>query len=361
VDVAAPTLDPGPSREAVAGGPLEARWLGRIGYRDAWALQHELVERRVAGEIPDQLLLLEHDAVLTLGRQSEESHVLASAGELAARGIELIRVERGGEVTYHGPGQLVAYPILALSRRSLLVRPLVRALEAAMTDTCAAFGVVAGRREGHPGCWCEIDGAQPRKIGALGLRVERGVSYHGIALNVDPDLADFDLIDPCGMPGVVSTSIAHELGLSLADQGRGSRLHAPGYTPLAGPDFTLKGPSDPSRFDAPAGITGIHGWADGARLAREDGRRSEQAHPTDPAAARTTVDAPRGITEGSRTGGLEHENGAFRGDAQTGITRDPLPRDASVERAARIFARALAAHLAADLQGFAATDRPTRP
>jgi lipoyl(octanoyl) transferase len=219
VDVAAPTLDPGPSREAVAGGPLEARWLGRIGYRDAWALQHELVERRIAGEIPDQLLLLEHPAVLTLGRQAEESHVLASPAELAARGIELIRVERGGEVTYHGPGQLVAYPILALSRRGLLVRPLVRALEAAMTDTCAAFGVVAGRRDGHPGCWCDVDevyGASPRKIGALGLRVERGVSYHGIALNVDPDLADFDLIDACGMPGVASTSIARELGTTPA-------------------------------------------------------------------------------------------------------------------------------------------------
>jgi lipoyl(octanoyl) transferase len=213
VDVAAPTLDPGPARDPVAGGPLEARWLGRIGYRDAWALQRELVERRIAGEIPDQLLLLEHPAVLTLGRQAEESHVLASPAELAARGIELIRVERGGEVTWHGPGQLVAYPILALSRRGLLVRPLVRALEAAMTEVCAAFGVVAGRREGHPGCWCDAGAAVPRKIGALGLRVERGVSYHGIALNVAPDLADFDLIDPCGMPGVVSTSIARELDL----------------------------------------------------------------------------------------------------------------------------------------------------
>jgi lipoyl(octanoyl) transferase len=94
----------------------------------------------------------------------------------------------------------------------LLLRPLVRALEAAMAETCAAFGVVAGRREGHPGCWCDGSGPAPRKIGALGIRVERGVSYHGIALNVDPDLADFELIDPCGMPGLISTSIADELG-----------------------------------------------------------------------------------------------------------------------------------------------------
>lgn len=216
VDVAAPALDPGPPSGTVAAEPIEARWLGRIAYRDAWALQHELVERRVAGEIGDQLLLLEHPAVLTLGRHADDGHVRASPAELAERGIELIRVERGGEVTYHGPGQLVAYPILALSRRGLLLRPLVRALEAAMSDTCAAFGVAAGRRDGHPGCWCDVDSAAPRKIGALGIRVERGVTYHGIALNVAPFLPDFELIDPCGMPDVVSTSIARELSMSAS-------------------------------------------------------------------------------------------------------------------------------------------------
>ncbi|MGZ8528111.1 MAG: lipoyl(octanoyl) transferase LipB, partial [Candidatus Limnocylindrales bacterium] len=124
----------------------------------------------------------------------------------------LIRVERGGEVTYHGPGQLVAYPIVALARRGILVRPFVRALEAAMIDTCRDLGVAADRREGHPGCWVDPAGDRPRKIGALGLRIERGVSYHGIALNVTVDLADFGLIDPCGMPEVESTSIARELG-----------------------------------------------------------------------------------------------------------------------------------------------------
>ena len=191
-------------------GPLEAAWLGRADYRSVWALQRELASARAAGTIGDRLLLVEHPAVLTLGRQADETHVRASPAELAARGIELIRVERGGEVTYHGPGQLVAYPILALSRRGLLVRPLVRALEAAMIETCAASGVVAVRRDGHPGCWIDPGGPAPRKIGALGIRVERGVSYHGIALNVDPDLDDFDLIDPCGMADVVSTSIAAE-------------------------------------------------------------------------------------------------------------------------------------------------------
>jgi lipoate-protein ligase B len=193
-------------------GPLEAAWLGRADYRSVWALQKELAAARAAGTIGDRLLLVEHPAVLTLGRQADPRHVLGSADALARRGIEVIRVERGGEVTYHGPGQLVAYPIIGLGRRGLLLRPFVRALEGAMIATCAGFGVTAERREGHPGCWVDADGLAPRKIGALGIRVERGVSYHGIALNIDPDLADFDLIDACGMPGVTSTSIAFEAG-----------------------------------------------------------------------------------------------------------------------------------------------------
>lgn len=191
---------------------MAATWLGRIAYRDAWALQRRLVEARVAGAIPDTLLLLEHSAVLTLGKNADEAHVLAGPRELRKRGIEVLRVERGGEVTYHGPGQLVGYPILRLGDRGILLRPLVRALEDAMIETCAALGVEATRRDGHPGCWVMEEGRPARKIGALGLRVERGVSFHGIALNVDPDLRDFELIDPCGMPGLVSTSIAEELG-----------------------------------------------------------------------------------------------------------------------------------------------------
>jgi len=192
--------------------PIDARWLGRLDYRDAWDLQKRVAAARADGRIGDQLLLVEHPPVLTLGRSADESHVLASPAELAARGIEVLRVERGGEVTYHGPGQLVAYPIVRLADRGLLLRPFVRALEAALTETCAAFGVAAGRREGHPGCWVEADGETPRKIGALGIRIERGTSYHCIALNVDVELEDFGLIDPCGMPGLVSTSIAAELG-----------------------------------------------------------------------------------------------------------------------------------------------------
>ena len=222
------TLITPPQADATSGAPLHVQWLGRMAYREAWDLQRRLAAARADGEIGDRLLLLEHPAVLTLGKHADEAHVLASPAELARRGIEVVRVERGGEVTYHGPGQLVAYPIIALSRRGLLVRPLVRALEAAMIGTCEAFGVAAGRRDGHPGCWCEPEGPTPRKIGALGIRVERGVSYHGIALNVDPDLADFELIDPCGMPDVESTSIARELEL------RGATTTTPSVEAAAG-------------------------------------------------------------------------------------------------------------------------------
>jgi lipoyl(octanoyl) transferase len=212
VETATISHDPTTLSDGGARTPIRASWLGRVPYREAWDLQRRLVAARADESIGDRLLPLAHPAVLTLGRQADEAHILASPEVLATRGIEVLRVERGGEVTYHGPGQLVAYPILGLSRRGLLVRPLVRALEAAMIATCAASGVQAARREGHPGCWCDPDGAAPRKIGALGLRVERGVSYHGIALNIAPDLADFELIDACGVPGTVSTSIARELG-----------------------------------------------------------------------------------------------------------------------------------------------------
>ena len=193
-------------------GPLVAHWLGRVPYREAWDRQKALAAARAEGRIDDTLLLLEHPRVLTLGRQADEAHVLVPAPMLAAQGIEVIRVERGGEVTYHGPGQLVAYPIVKLAERGVFLREYVRALEGAMADTCAAEGVQAGRREGHPGCWVDVDGPLVRKLGALGVRVERGVTYHGIALNVTTALADFGLIDACGMPGLRSTSIAAELG-----------------------------------------------------------------------------------------------------------------------------------------------------
>jgi lipoyl(octanoyl) transferase len=191
---------------------LEVTWLGRMAYREAWARQRELVEARHSAEVPDTLLLVEHDPVLTLGRHSAEEHVLVDAEELARRGIEVIRVERGGEVTYHGPGQLVAYPIVRLADRGVLLRPFVRALERSMADVAEEYGVSAGPRPGYPGTWVDPEGSRPRKLGALGLRIERGITFHGIALNITTWLADFELIDACGMVDLDVTSIARELG-----------------------------------------------------------------------------------------------------------------------------------------------------
>jgi lipoyl(octanoyl) transferase len=191
---------------------LRVEWLGTMEYRRAWGAQRELVAARAAGAAPDTLLLVEHPAVLTLGRHADPAHVRASPGELDARGIELIRVERGGEVTYHGPGQLVAYPIVRIADHGLLIRPFVRALESAMSDTAAGYGVRAGSRQGYPGCWVMDPDTSPRKLGALGLRVERGVTFHGVALNVTTRLADFALIDPCGMAEIEVTSVGRELG-----------------------------------------------------------------------------------------------------------------------------------------------------
>lgn len=253
------------ARQAASSPALVARWLGRVAYRDAWDLQKALAAARASDDIPDQLLLLEHPPVLTLGRQADGAHVLAPAPMLEARGIEVIRVERGGEVTYHGPGQLVAYPIVKLADRGVYLREYVRALEGAMADACAAEGVAAGRREGHPGCWVDAEGPLPRKIGALGVRVERGVAYHGIALNVTTALADFGLIDPCGMPGLRSTSIAAELG----------RREVPPTTESVADAARLFGPALAARLGAPLDWADADVWAASPALAQasaEDAR-----------------------------------------------------------------------------------------
>ena len=184
---------------------LERRWLGRVGYDEAHALQRALVAERAEGRGHETLLTLEHDPVMTLGRHADPAHLLLEEPEYAARGIAVRRVERGGEVTYHGPGHLVIYPIVALRANGITLRAHIRALEASLIAACAAFGIAATRRDGAPGCWVD-----DRKIGAIGVRVERGVAWHGAALNIGRDLAPFELINPCGHVGVVSTSVALE-------------------------------------------------------------------------------------------------------------------------------------------------------
>jgi len=187
--------------------PLHVRRLGRVRYTDALDLQARLVRERRAGAIPDTLLLLEHDPVFTLGRNARRENLLLSAEALRERGFDVFETGRGGDVTYHGPGQVVGYPILDLSPNRQDVHRYVRDLEEVMIRTCADYGVEAGRVAGLTGVWVGAD-----KIGAIGVRISRWVTSHGFAYNVSTDLAAFDLIVPCGIRGRGVTSLALLLG-----------------------------------------------------------------------------------------------------------------------------------------------------
>ncbi len=199
---------------------MKARWIGTQRYDDAIALQRELHESRVAGEIPDTVLLLEHSSVITMGRRAVDAHVVSDTATLAAAGVELRETDRGGEATYHGPGQLVVYPIVDLRALGLGPVTYVAALEWAIIDTLAGYLVEAHRVSGRTGIWVDGDGADPgegnnpsgRKIAAIGVRISRGVAMHGLALNVSTDLSMFKHIVPCGMPGLDVTSIEAEQG-----------------------------------------------------------------------------------------------------------------------------------------------------
>ena len=190
--------------------------LGKIGYADALALQRETHERMVAGREarePMTLFLLEHDPpVVTVTRRvGAAEHVLASDAVLARHGIERVETDRGGDVTYHGPGQLVAYPIMDLQRLGLKVHPYVRWLEQCVIDALSADGLEGMRDATATGVWVGAEGAPQRKIAAIGVRLSRFASLHGFALNVAPDLSHFGLIVPCGLQRPV-TSMQAELG-----------------------------------------------------------------------------------------------------------------------------------------------------
>jgi lipoyl(octanoyl) transferase len=184
-----------------------AHWLGRVGYLEAAALQHELVEARKQDEVPDTFLFLEHPPLITLGRASHEEHVLAPHAVFQGRGIEVWETTRGGDVTYHGPGQLVGYGIVDLKRHGRDVARYLRQLEAAVIALCARHGLAASRREGMTGVWLG-----EAKVCAMGVRVDHWVTSHGFALNVGPDLSDFDLIVPCGIRSHGVTSLARATG-----------------------------------------------------------------------------------------------------------------------------------------------------
>ena len=185
---------------------LTVSHLGVVAYDDALQLQNELHARRVAGDIDDTLLLLEHPHVYTIGRRGSRSEVLLDRRALRARGVDVVEADRGGQVTYHGPGQLVGYPIIDLGPGADLVR-YVRRLEDVMIGTAARFGVTADRNVCNSGVW-----VGDAKLGAIGVRVARNVTKHGFALNVSPDLSYFDGIIACGLSDKGVTSMASELG-----------------------------------------------------------------------------------------------------------------------------------------------------
>jgi lipoyl(octanoyl) transferase len=191
------------------------RRLGVVPYAEALALQQALAEERKAQRIPDTLLLLQHPHVLTLGVRGDggRSHILAGDDLLAARGIEVFETGRGGDITYHGPGQLVGYPIVSLKPDRLDVHRYVRDLEEVLIRTAADYGIDAGRTEGLTGVWA---GAEKReKVAAIGVRISRWVTSHGFALNVTTKLDYFDLIVPCGIADRGVTSIERLVGRAV--------------------------------------------------------------------------------------------------------------------------------------------------
>ncbi|MGA8090592.1 MAG: lipoyl(octanoyl) transferase LipB [Terracidiphilus sp.] len=218
------------------GAMIEYLYLGRVAYDEGLRLQAEIAALRLAGRVDNTLLLLEHPPVLTLGRNARRENVLASDELLAKRGVTLHEINRGGDVTYHGPGQLVGYPIFDL--RSLVngkggrLGPVdfVRMMEEALIRLCGVFGVRAGRIAGLTGVWCGLHAAanegkfdegsgtaKARKVGAIGIHVSRGITSHGFAFNVTTDLRDFQLINPCGITDKPVTSLEREIpeGVSL--------------------------------------------------------------------------------------------------------------------------------------------------
>jgi lipoyl(octanoyl) transferase len=192
---------------------IEVKRLGLVAYEAALELQRQLVDERKAQRIPDQLLLLQHPPVITLGVKvrGDRAHVLAGPDELARQGVGLVETGRGGDVTYHGPGQLVGYPILDLNPDRLDVHRYVRDLEEVLIQVAASFGIAATRQPGLTGAWVGDE-----KLAAIGVRIARWVTSHGFALNVANDLRHFDLIVPCGITGKGVTSLERLLGRAVS-------------------------------------------------------------------------------------------------------------------------------------------------
>ncbi len=184
--------------------------LGRTKYRDAWDIQKKMVDLRHQSRVPDSLLLTEHEPVITMGRATSRDNILCTPGELKARKIDLFEIERGGDVTYHGPGQLVAYPIIDLTARGRDLRQYLRDLESLVIATLGDLGISARVKQGLTGVWVD-----DHKVAAIGVAVSRWISYHGLALNVNTDLDYFKLINPCGITEYPVGSISQILGRNI--------------------------------------------------------------------------------------------------------------------------------------------------
>jgi lipoyl(octanoyl) transferase len=197
---------------------LNALWIQNLGtmpYAAALDYQRDVARRRITGEIPeDVLLLVEHPPVVTLGRSAKEQHLLVSPELLRARGVELFEVERGGDITFHGPGQLVGYPIIDLKRHKRDLHWYLRQVEVSLILALGDLGIPAGRVPAYTGVWT-ADGK--RKITSIGVHARDWVTWHGFALNVTTDLSYFDLMVPCGIQAVTMTSVARELGADVSD------------------------------------------------------------------------------------------------------------------------------------------------
>ncbi len=181
--------------------------LGRRNYRDVWDLQKKLHAQRVSGAIPNTLILVEHDPVITMGKSGKQGNVLFPVGSLNERGVDFYNIERGGDATFHGPGQLVGYPIFNVKDGLAGIKPFIARMEEAVIATLAEFGIDGCVREKMIGVW-----TQTGKICSIGIAVQRWVSFHGFALNVNTDLSFFDLIVPCGLKNVEMTSMERMLG-----------------------------------------------------------------------------------------------------------------------------------------------------
>ncbi len=195
---------------------IDSKFLGRQGFNKTWKLQRSLADKRLNGLIPDTLLFVEHDPVFTIGRSGSENNILFNSGDTRDK-IPVVHIDRGGDITFHGPGQLIGYPVLKLTNYYADLHRYLRDLEEVIIRTLADYGIESERRDGLTGVW-----VHSKKIASIGVKVTRWITYHGFALNVNTDLSYFEMINPCGIADCVTTSIKELTGAiqSLDDVAR---------------------------------------------------------------------------------------------------------------------------------------------